>query len=166
MYRNTTCALPVLRVIPAIASMAKGDTMNQLYSNVWRAVSLPLACVVLWLGGGVILIAICSLVAEIVATFVSFVRLYQRQGVPLRDAAGPTAFVFCFVTAGSTLMFFAVSHWGYGLAATAVTSMLAVSVLVAWFAFPNFARTGRSLVTDLLAITTKTSKVASLTIPS
>ena len=137
---GAAAAVRFLRVTPAIASMARADTMNQLYSNIWRAVSLPLGCTVVLLGGGVTLIAACSLLAEVVATVVSFLRLRQRQGLPLRDATGAVSYVFGFLAVGLGLLHFGVSHWSFYLAGAAIGAMVMVSILVAWFAFPGFAR--------------------------
>jgi O-antigen/teichoic acid export membrane protein len=129
-----------LRFTPAIASMARADTMNQLYSNVWRGLSLPLAAAAALLGGGVALVAACALVAELVAAVVSVMRLRQRHGVPFRDTLGAAAYLLCFVTAGLLFVYFGASHWGYWLAAAVALSMLSLSILVAWMAFPGSAR--------------------------
>jgi O-antigen/teichoic acid export membrane protein len=137
---GATSAVRFLRFVPAVAAMARADTMNQLYSNLWRSVSLPLAAAMALFGGGVALIAACALTAEIAAALVSVMRLRQRQGVPLRDTAGAAAYVLGSVATGLALVYFGAPHWGYWLAAAGTLGILALSVLVAWMAFPGFAR--------------------------
>jgi O-antigen/teichoic acid export membrane protein len=136
-------AVRFLRFVPAVAATARADTMNHLYSNLWRGLSLPLAAGVAMLGGGVTLIATCALVAELVATVVSLWRLRRCQGVPLRDTAGAAAYIFGFLSAGLVLVCLGTPHWGYWPVAAGLLAILALSILVAWIAFPTFARTVR-----------------------
>jgi O-antigen/teichoic acid export membrane protein len=137
---GAAAAVRFLRFVPAVAAMARADTLNQLYSNVWRSLSLPLVLAVASLGGDVILIATCALVAELAAALVSILRLRQRQGVPLRDTAGGAGYVIGFVSAGLALVYFGTPRWGYWSAAAIMFTGLALSILVAWILFPGFAR--------------------------
>jgi O-antigen/teichoic acid export membrane protein len=136
---GSAAAVRFLRIAPAIASMAKADTMNQLYSNAWRGLSLPLAVAVAALGGSLALIAACAFLAELVATAVSVWRLRLRQNLPLRDTAGAAAFVLSFVFMESALVYFGAPHWSYWLAATSVLLLLMLAISVGWFALPKFA---------------------------
>jgi len=56
-------AVRFLRFVPAVVATAKADTMNQLYSNLWRGASLPLALGVVAVGGTPVQIAACAVVA-------------------------------------------------------------------------------------------------------
>jgi O-antigen/teichoic acid export membrane protein len=133
-------AVRFLRIVPAIASMAKADTMNQLYTNIWRGLSLPLAAFVASLEGGVILIAACALVAELVATVVTVLRLRRRQGIPLRDTAGSAAYVLSFVGAGLMIIFLGAPRWGFWPAGAGVLTVLVLSIVVGVIVFPASAR--------------------------
>lgn len=135
------------RLVPSIAATARADTMNHLYTNLWRGLSLPLAATVALMGGGVALIAGCALVAELVASAVSLLRLRRYQGVPLRDTASVVGYVLGFLTMELALVYFGACRWGYWLAAGATMTLLALSIGVAWVAFPSFSRT----VTELIA---------------
>jgi O-antigen/teichoic acid export membrane protein len=159
---SVTVAVRFLRAVPAMASMARADTKNQLYSNMWRAVSLPMAGVALLSGGGVVLVAVCSLMGESVATWVSFYRLRKQQGVPLMDAWRAVAYVLVFVATGLGLLYFGSSGWGYGVAATTVVAVLAVALVVAWFAFPEFALMVRGLIGKQRISAPQVAKVSNL----
>lgn len=131
------CAVRFLRFVPGVAAMAKGDTLIQLYCNVWRCISLPLAGIMAVLGGGVTMIAACGLIGEIVTTLVALILLQRRQGVPLRYTAGPVAYVLGFLAVELTLFqidAFKSNHWivvGWAL------TILIVSLAVACVAFPT-----------------------------
>jgi O-antigen/teichoic acid export membrane protein len=129
-------AVRFLRFVPAIAATAQADTLNHLYSNICRGLSLPAAAAAALLGGTVIHVAACALAAEVAATLVSAFRLRRRQGVPLRDGAGAALYVFGFVTLELTLVCAGTARLSYWGAAALVFAMLGLSVLVACLAFP------------------------------
>lgn len=135
-----------LRIVPSVAATARADTMNQLYSNLGRGISLPLAVAVALLGGGAALIAGCALVAELIAGVISLVRLRERQGVPLRDTAAAAVYVLGFVGLGVTLVLFGASRWDDWLAAGALLAALGLSVAVGWVLFPGVALTLRHAI--------------------
>jgi O-antigen/teichoic acid export membrane protein len=137
---GAAAAVRFLRIVPAIASMAKADTVNQLYSNVWRGLSLPLAASVAALGGSLTLIAACALVAELVATVVSVLRLRHRQGVLLRDTAGSAAYVLAFVGVGFMLIYLGAPRWSCWPAAAGTLAILVLSAMAGWIAFPAASR--------------------------
>jgi O-antigen/teichoic acid export membrane protein len=141
-----TTAVRFLRFAPAVAAMARADTLNQLYSNLWRGISLPGAALIAILGGGAPLIAACALAAEMLAALVSVFRLRQRQGVPLRETAVAAAHVLGFVAAGLALVYLGASRWGLLAAAAGMAAVLVLSILVAYAVFPAFARSVLDLV--------------------
>jgi O-antigen/teichoic acid export membrane protein len=146
-------AVRFLRFVPTVAAIARADTLNQLYTNLWRGLGLPLAAAVAVLGGGVALIAACALLGELLAAVVSVLRLRRYQGVPLRDTAGAAVYVFGFVSAGLALVCCGAPRWGYWLGAAGMLAALALAILVACVAFPAFARivmevTGRKRATE------------------
>ncbi len=137
---GASAAVRFLRIVPAIASMAKADTVNQLYSNMFRCLSLPLAATAAFFGGGVIQIAGCALTAELLAAGVSVIRLRIRQGVPLKDTTGVAVYVLSFVFCGLLLVYLRADRWGLWSTAGAVLAILVLSVVVAWYAFPSAGR--------------------------
>ena len=131
-------AVRFVRFTPAIAAMARADTVNQLYANLWRAISFPLAIgVVATVGGDVVLIAGCALVAEVAAALFSIYRLRQRQGIPLRDNLAAGVFIATFLVAGLGIVFAGANHWSLWLAAGATALLLMVALVTSLILFPN-----------------------------
>lgn len=128
---GASAAARFLRYAPAVAALAKADTINQLISNLWRAVSLPLALAVWMIGGGPLHIASCALAGEFFAVGVSLLRLAKRQQIPLRDTAGPAIYLatLAAVAAIAALVFPIRLSFGWalviGVIATAVPLALA-----------------------------------------
>jgi O-antigen/teichoic acid export membrane protein len=143
---GATATVRFLRMVPAIASMAKEDTVNQLYSNVWRGLSLPLAVAVAALGGGVVPIAMCALAAELVAVVFSLLRLRERQGVHLRDSGGAALYVACFVSLGLILGYLGVPHWNYWVVVIFTVLLSIMALVVSRLAFPEAARLLRAAI--------------------
>jgi O-antigen/teichoic acid export membrane protein len=132
-------AVRFLRFVPAVASMARADTLNQLYANIWRSLSLPLAALVAMLGGGMAMVAVCALGAELVSTGFTALRLRRRQGVPLQDTMRGAAFVLGFVFAGLGTVYLGAPSWGVWIAAGGALLLPAFAALVAWLSFPGLA---------------------------
>ena len=123
-------AVRFVRFTPAIAAMARADTVNQLYANLVRAVSVPLAIgVVATMNGDLVLIAACALVAEAAAALFSIYRLRQRQGIPLRDNLAAGVFIAAFLSAGLAVVFVGAGSWNLWIASGA-TALLMIAALV------------------------------------
>lgn len=137
---GTAAAVRFIRIVPAIASMATADTMNQLYSNVFRGLSLPLALTAAYLGGGATLIASCALAAELSAAVVSILRLRRRQHIPLSDTLPVAVYILGFLAGGMVLTYLGSHSWGRPAAAATVLAALALVVAVARLAFPTSTR--------------------------
>lgn len=133
-------AVRFLRFAPAVAAMARADTVNQLYSNLWRGLSFPLAGVFAVSGGGLILIAASPLIAELIAGTASLVLLRRRQGVPLRYSAAAVIYCLGFVLSGLVLVMAGASRWKLSAACFAVSVGLVGSVLLALVLFPSLSR--------------------------
>ena len=132
-------AVRFLRFAPAVAALAKADTINQLYQNLWRGASLPLALVVWRAGGAPVQIAACALAGEVLGTAVSLIRLKRRQSVPLRESLSACLYLITMVllgtgfamTGGAILTFW--SAMGFAVGA------FAIAVGFAWLMFPEVA---------------------------
>lgn len=68
-------AFRLIRTGPTIAAMAKGDTKNSLYSNIYRSVALVAALVVVATGGSVASIAATGFFGEFIALIYCLWRL-------------------------------------------------------------------------------------------
>ncbi len=129
-----------LRFVPAVAALAKADTMNQLYSNLSRLISLPLALLLVVVGGSPLQIAACAVVGEVFATVVSVVRLWRRQGVPLKESYGASAYVAILVTLGVSFALLGGAGLKPWLAVGASVGSALISLCLAWFMFPEISR--------------------------
>jgi O-antigen/teichoic acid export membrane protein len=76
-------AVRLLRGVPTIASIARGDTVNLMVSNVWRLSGVVLAVALALLGASLAAIAACAAAGEIVALVGSFWRLMRVHRVPV-----------------------------------------------------------------------------------
>jgi len=82
-----------IRIAPAIAAMARGDSMNQMTSNIARVLALVPASAVALSGQPLWTVACTGLFGEALACAVSFNRLSKRHRVPLALNVWPTAIV-------------------------------------------------------------------------
>jgi O-antigen/teichoic acid export membrane protein len=82
-----------VRIAPAIAAMARGDSMNQMLSNLARVLALAPALAVALAGQPVWMIACAGLSGEALACLVSFRRLAALQRVPFARNLRPAALV-------------------------------------------------------------------------
>lgn len=137
---GAAAAIRFLRMVPAIASMARADTMNQLYSNICRSLSLPLAAAVALAGGSAPMIASCALAGELIAALVSLLRLRRRQGVPLRESFRGVAYAIAFVTLAVILVVCGAPHWSRWVAGGTALAAIGAAGGVAWLMFPDAIR--------------------------
>ncbi len=151
-------ALRFLRFASTIASTAQADTLNQLYSNLWRGGSLPLALVVWGLGGKAVGIAACTIVAEILSAAYSMVRLWSRQGVPLRDNYPACTYVAALAFAEAGFALFRGADWGRWEAVGFTSLAFLIALGLAWIAFPDLMR----LITELVRRRSGTVNVQSV----
>lgn len=84
-------AFRIIRIAPAIAALAKADSKNQMYSNLFRGIGLLPAIGAAIAQQPIWLIAASGLVGEAIAFFYTFLRLYQRDKVPWSYSLLPAA---------------------------------------------------------------------------
>ena len=75
----------LLSLTGVLAAMARGDTRNELYANVWRCISLPLALLVVRIGGDPTTVAGCALAAEVVGFVATLQRLRRVISLGPKD---------------------------------------------------------------------------------
>lgn len=83
--------LRIVRVAPAIAALAKADSKNQMFSNLWRLSTLPVVFVAAYNSMPLWVIGAISVGGELLATMISFMRLSRRDGVSPSWSLVPTA---------------------------------------------------------------------------
>lgn len=142
-------AFRIVRMAPALAALSRGDSKNQMVSNLWRSLGLLPALVVAFAQLPVWMIAASALVGEGFACAASFVILSRRDKIPMAINLVPTAMV-----AGTIALALVVAELGFfrdnlllGLAA-AVTSALLAGAIPAFLLPPmrsEISRLGRRL---------------------
>lgn len=112
---GVTSGFRFLRLAPAIAAISRSDTKNQLFSNIWRNASLPLALGAAVLGGNVLTIATCALGGELMASVFSILRLQKRCGIPAREHL-PSVVVLAVALGTAAGIAFTITVWSLGTA--------------------------------------------------
>lgn len=125
-------AYRALRMAPAVAAIAKGDSQNQLLSNLARAGSLLPAFVLAQHGQPLWMVAGCGLLGEILGGVVILWRLWVRDKVPvgltLRPMLGTAALLLSAAMLRALLSGW--SAWMVLAIAAAATVGVAVSVII------------------------------------
>lgn len=123
-YRN-------LRYAPTMAALARGDSQNQMISNLWRVMALLPALALALTHKPVWMVAACGLVGEAPACWVSFMRLRRRDGVPLSVSLVPTQWLTLLV-GGAGLVAWAGAHqWpvAWSVGAAVIAGVLACTII-------------------------------------
>lgn len=134
---GTASALRFLRFAPTLVALATADTISQLYSNILRLASLPLAIVIWLMGGTPVQIASCAIAGEVLAIGASALRLRRRQGIELRNIIGASAYMGLLTSAGLGVAFIGGANFGLWLAGTLTIGALLSALISAWFMFPE-----------------------------
>jgi O-antigen/teichoic acid export membrane protein len=134
---GSAVAIRFLRYCPALASLARGDTINELCTNCVRALSLPGAFLVANKGGSVAAVACCGIIGEFVSMIVAISRLSSRQGVSIRVAIVPTVFVLVWVFPSLFIASTFSSCWNLWIAIEIGLFSIAAIIGSAFFTFPQ-----------------------------
>jgi O-antigen/teichoic acid export membrane protein len=121
-----------LRMAPSLAALARGDSQNQLLSNLCRVSSLLPALGLALAHKPVWMLACCGLFGEVLACWVSLIRLRRRDLVPLSVSLIPTQWLTLTVSIAGLVACAGAHHWPvfWSLSAATLASLLAGTVLV------------------------------------
>ena len=142
-------ALRFLRHAPALAALARGDTVSQLTSNLWRATSLPLAAGCWTAGGEPIHIAWCAIVGELLSFGAGTLRLRRTCGIGLRIHLPALGYLTACLSAGLTIAHLWTSRLGLLGAGGAAIAAATMAFLSAMMLFPHL-RAELMITTNLL----------------
>lgn len=137
---GATASLRFMRYPPAVAAMARGDTLNQLYSNLARITSLPLALGVWHFGGSAVLVAVCAMAGEIMAIVSSIVRLWKQQQVPPSECYGASIYMSIMLSLGVMVALIGGPNFSIWTAALVAVIAVAVAIGTAWVMFPEITQ--------------------------
>ena len=93
-----------IRIAPAVAAIAKGDSQNQMISNLFRVIALIPAAAAAFTQQPLWSIACTGLVGEALACWISFLRLRRRDSVPLSNSLVPASWVLLAVATSGVLV--------------------------------------------------------------
>jgi O-antigen/teichoic acid export membrane protein len=128
-------AIRIIRGVPTIAGMARGDTVNNLIANLVRVVSLPLAVIAVMTKSPMSLVAACAVVGECLALLASWYRLRIKCGVPIWDGIR-SSMAACLVVAATAIPAYIIDLFSplfIGLAINLAVCMVAALFLVLIF---------------------------------
>lgn len=130
-------AFRYLRTAPTAAAMALGDTRNLMWSNIFRAISLPLALGAAIAGLRIEWIAGAAIAGELAALSTSFILVGSRHALPVRLFARALVFTFGSVAAFIALFVLGAGHLSMfaGLGGSAVLTTVALGIAL-WY-FPD-----------------------------
>jgi O-antigen/teichoic acid export membrane protein len=129
-------AFRFLRSAPTVAAMAKGDTKNQMVSNLIRAISLPLAYAALMFDAELPLIALCAVVGELAAFGVSVRLMVKNRGVPWAIIARPVWFVVGVLVISFGAGYYLIDAHSRMVSFTGCTVAIVLVTFIAWRIFP------------------------------
>ncbi|MFT3868865.1 MAG: oligosaccharide flippase family protein [Nibricoccus sp.] len=151
---GSAMAFRFLRLASGNAAAARADTINQFYSNLWRAAGLPIALAVVALKGTPTQIAACAIVGEILATVYSLYRLRQKQQVPLRESSVATVYLVGILVLNVGYAHYFASSLGIVGAAVSALASLGIAVGIARIIFPEVAQVIYNAIMPRLATKT------------
>lgn len=126
-----------LRFTSNMAAMAKGDTINMLITNIWRAIGFPLAYIIVLVGGEPIHIAICSVIGEILALIASLIRITNKQSMPMKSSLYPVFFTLAFVISIYITMTLIPTKENFWWAVLVVSVFLSMVLKIGFKIFPQ-----------------------------
>jgi O-antigen/teichoic acid export membrane protein len=129
-------AFRIIRAAPAMAAMAKGDTVNLLLTNIVRVVfGMSVMIVVANLKYPFHYIAASAMAGEVFAFFVSMIRLTMVHKVRLSDSLGAGAFALVFVAGAGILLWSGIPARGWWTMTGCVAGVLVLEAMLALLFF-------------------------------
>jgi O-antigen/teichoic acid export membrane protein len=128
-------SLRLLRNVPTVAAMAKGDTKNLMFSNLCRLSGLAAAVPAVLVGFPLSMVAACAALGEAIALVGSFGKFSRRHGIPNSMHVTTWAVTGTFIAVSGGLALFGISkleHW-VPLAVAGILVLCAIAVNLALF---------------------------------
>jgi O-antigen/teichoic acid export membrane protein len=127
-----THMLRTIRLAPTTASMAFGDTVAPLITNIARAAVLPLGIVAALLGKPLVWLVIFGCVGEVVAITVLLTRLYRLHGLEIGLCFKPVGIALIAVgIAQSTALTMGIGSWMFSIGLIVVIAASTFGIMAA-----------------------------------
>lgn len=124
-------AIYILRVGTTVGALAKGDTLNSIIGSAARVSALAGVGIVVALRHGLVWIAICAVLGELLALAASVLRLRRRHTIPVAATIAPAGlFIAAAVASGAASMWLGGLGQGWLGTITAAGSIMVVTGLL------------------------------------
>jgi O-antigen/teichoic acid export membrane protein len=125
-------AYRIFRMAPTSAALARGDSQNQLISNLWRVCALLPALSLALLQMPVWMLACCGLLGEALGCWASLLRLRRRDGIPFDVSLIPALWLTGLLVGAGLFAWSGAYHWPllWALAAAMLASLLTGALLI------------------------------------
>ena len=130
-------AFRLLGLSGILVAMARGDTRNELYANVWRCIVLPLSLLAVHNGGNPTTLAACALAGEIVGVGATLWRLRRVIKLSGRDVLPAVGYLAGFMILTVALLLARAQRMDLGVQLAITVATLLAAVLVAAKVFPG-----------------------------
>lgn len=138
MIFSVAVALRFFRWAPAVASMSKADTLNQLYGNIARSISLLLAFIAILSGQkDILIIAMCGILGEIAAISATLYRIRRKFKISLCAHLAPLLYLTIWIIIGVLINRFLGIEYSIWLGLAASVGLLLFGTTVSLVFFPT-----------------------------
>lgn len=132
-------ALRIIRAAPTIAAVARGDTRNQMFSNVFRVGGFAFAIAVALAGMDLLWVAASGVGGEVLALTVSVLRCSREHDVRIKSSVVPTA--VCCLCVGCAMFLNRLTGGSLGLVASLAWAVIfTIAASGGWLLFGEFRR--------------------------
>jgi O-antigen/teichoic acid export membrane protein len=153
-------AFRIIRAVPTLAAMARGDTINNIVSNLYRVSSLALAALAIFSGKSILWVAACGVFGEMLALHASWRRLSDKCGIAIAvgmKSAAAAAIIIAFCGGVAIMM-------GSG-SSRIITCQICIggflaAFLIMWRLFGEFRRHALDTMQQMPAIAPLTRALA------
>ena len=130
-------ALRLFGLSGVLVAMARGDSRNELYANVWRCIVLPLALLAVRNGGSPATVAGCALLGEAAGVIVTLRRLRRVVTLTRAELLPAAGYLAGFMLLTVALLLGQVQRLGVGSQLLIAVATVLFALLVAAKLFPN-----------------------------
>ena len=130
-------AFRLLGTAASLAALARADTRNELYGNLARCLSLPLALLAVWGGGDPATVAGCVLVGEVAGLVACLIRLRASITLSVKDMLLSVGYLCGFMAMAVALLGAGIQQSGMGIQLMVSAAVCAFALLTAAMLFPG-----------------------------
>jgi len=134
-WLGAASAFRFLRLAPAVAAIARADTQTQMFSNVFRALSVLLVLAAVYWRCSIETVAACAVIGELIAFGGCIQRLRRLQSVGVWDSLKPALYLSGCLAGAGALVAAGSQTWSLLVVGSSGSLLLAGAVLAAGLLF-------------------------------